>query len=362
MEAFAQVDDPRIDRRKLHPLMNVLIMALCGSLVGADGWDDLADFAEDNESWFATFLELPYGTPSADTFRRVFEALDPRALELSLQQWVRSVSETFKGEVVAIDGKSLRGAIKKAGSTTPLHMLHVWATGQGLLLAQQRVEGAPGEAPAIPEILKRVRIDGAIVTTDANGCTKAVTAAIREAKADFVLALKGNRGPLHSRVVELFDAAEAHDFEGVGTHRSTSEGHGRTEQRVVRAMSLKDPPAGWTDLKSIVMIDRTRTIANESTTERSYYITSLAPQPSKLSKAIRSHWSIENHLHWALDVAFLEDTRRIREERSAENLALMARLALMMLKRSPLKRSIRRKRKTAGWSKDYLSELLTGGL
>src|SRR5690349_17216066 len=154
-------------------------MALCGSIVGADGWDDLADFSEDNEDWFGTFLDLPHGTPSADTFRRVFEALDPRELESALQQWVRGVSESFKDEVVAIDGKSLRGAVQKAGSTTPLHMLHVWATSQGLLLAQQKVAGAPGEVAAIPEILKRVHIDGAIVTTDANGCTKDVTAAIR---------------------------------------------------------------------------------------------------------------------------------------------------------------------------------------
>lgn len=362
IEAFTQVDDPRIDRCKLHPLINVLVMALCGSLVGADGWDDLAEFAEANASWFETFLELPHGTPSADTFRRVFQALDPRELESSLQQWVRSVSETFKDEVIAIDGKSLRSAAKKAGSTTPMHLLHVWATHQGLLLAQQQVEGAPGEVRAIPEILKRVRIDGAIVTTDANGCTKDVTAAIRAANADFVLALKGNRGPLHQQVTELFEEKEARGFRGVRTHREASKGHGRTEERIVRAIPLKVPPAGWTDLNTVVMIDRTRTIADKSTTERSYYITSLSPQPAKLANAIRTHWSIENHLHWALDVAFLEDSLRIREERGAQNFALVSRLALMLLKRSPRKRSIRLKRKRAGWSKEYLAELLTDGL
>lgn len=362
IEAFAEVDDPRIDRRKLHPLTNVLVMALCGSLAGADGWDDLALFAEANAGWFGTFLELPHGTPSADTFRRVFEMLDPRELEESLQRWVRSISESFKGEVIAIDGKSLRGAIQKAGSTTPLHMLHVWATRQGLLLAQQRVEGAPGEIAAIPEVLKRVRIDGAIVTTDANGCTKDVTTAIRAANANYVLALKGNRGPLHAQAVELFEVAENRDFKGVKVHRETSEGHGRKEERTVRVMPLKQPPEGWSDLKSIVMIDRTRTIDEHSTTERSYYITSLGVQPATLAKAIRSHWGIENHLHWALDVAFLEDSRRIREQRGAENIALVARLALMMLKRSPAKTSIRLKRKKAGWSKEFMAELLVGGL
>jgi predicted transposase YbfD/YdcC len=362
MESLGEVEDPRIDRCKLHPLINVLVMALCGSLVGADGWDDLADFADINAKWFETFLDLPHGTPSADTFRRVFEALEPRQLESALQVWVRSISESFKGEVVAIDGKSLRGAIQKAGSTTPLHMLHVWATTQGLLLAQQRVEGAPGEVAAIPEILKRVRIDGAIVTTDANGCTKDVTSAIRAANADYVLALKGNRGALHAQAVEQFAAAEARAFKGIRTHRSTSEGHGRSEERVVRVMPVKAQTEGWSDLKSIVMIDRTRTIDDKSTTERSYYITSIGNQPAKLAKAIRSHWGIENHLHWALDVAFLEDSRRIREARAAENIALLARLALMMLKRSPAKGSIRLKRKRAGWSKEFLAELLVGGL
>jgi predicted transposase YbfD/YdcC len=362
IEAFEQVEDPRINRCKLHPLTNVLVMALCGTLVGADGWDDLAHFADANAGWFGTFLDLPHGTPSADTFRRVFEALDPRELESAMQEWVRSVSESFKGEVVAIDGKSLRGAIQKAGSTTPLHMLHVWATRQGLLLAQQRVEGAPGEVGAIPEILKRVRIEGAVVTTDANGCTKAVTTAIRDANADYVLALKGNRGPLHARTVELFEDAEARNFAGVKSHRSTSKGHGRIEERIVRVMPLEQPPEGWADLQSVAMIERTRTIADKSTTERSYYISSLSPLPEMLAKAIRSHWGIENNLHWSLDVAFLEDSRRIRTDRAAENAALVSRLALMMLKRSPAKISLRLKRKKAGWSKEFLAELLVGGL
>lgn len=362
IEAFSEVADPRVSRCRLHSLTNVLVMALCGAIVGADGWDDLADFSEDNARWFSTFLDLPHGTPSADTFRRVFEALDPRELESSLQEWVRRISESFRGEVVAIDGKSLRGAIQKAGSTTPLHMLHVWATSQGLLLAQQSVSGAPGEVAAIPEILKRVRIDGAIVTTDANGCTKDVTTAIRAANADYVLALKGNRGPLHAQTVALFSAAEARHFESVRSHRSTCEGHGREEERVVYVMPLPQPADGWSDLQTIAMIDRTRTIAGKSTTERSYYISSLPPQPHILSDAIRSHWGIENQLHWSLDVAFLEDSRRIRTERAAENVALIARLALMMLKRSPVKRSIRLKRKRAGWSKDFMAELLVGGL
>jgi predicted transposase YbfD/YdcC len=363
-ESFAVVEDPRIERTKLHPLMNVLVMALCGSIAGANGWDELAVFARANSAWFATLFELRHGTPSADTFRRVFEVLAPRELEDALQRWVATVSESFAGEVVAIDGKALKGAIKKAGTTTPLHLLHAWAVGQHLLLGQQRVEGAPGEIGAIPELLKRLKIEGATVTTDANGCTKAVTSAVREAKADYVLALKGNRGPLHAKVKELFAAAEERNFRGMATHRSKTKAHGRTEHRIVRALLLPEgsSPSGWCDLKTVVMIDRTREVSGETTTERHYYIASLEPGVEKLAHTIRSHWGIENNLHWTLDVAFDEDSRRIRDERSAENYALISRIALMMLKRSPERLSVNLKRTKAGWERDYMTRLLVGGV
>ncbi len=364
MEAFTEIEDPRINRTKLHSLMNVLVMSLCGAICGANGWDELAMFARTRKKWFGTFLDVPQGTPSADTFRRVFEALDPRELESALQRWIATVSDSFAGEVIAIDGKSLKAAVEKAGSTTPLHLLHAWAVGQHLLLGQQRVEGAPGEVAAIPELLKRLRIQSAIVTTDANGCTKTVTEAVREAKADYVLALKGNRGPLHAQVKALFAAAESREFRGVPTHRSKDKGHGRVEQRTVRALGLNDAEvrSEWRDLKTVVMVDRTREVHGETTTERHYYITSLEANATKLAETIRAHWGIENNLHWMLDVAFDEDSRRIRDERSAENYALVARMALMMLKRSPERLSVALKRKKAGWDPDYMCRLLVSGV
>ncbi len=364
MEAFTEIEDPRINRTKLHSLMNVLVMSLCGAICGANGWDELAMFARTRKKWFGTFLDVPQGTPSADTFRRVFEALDPRELESALQRWIATVSDSFAGEVIAIDGKSLKAAVEKAGSTTPLHLLHAWAVGQHLLLGQQRVEGAPGEVAAIPELLKRLRIQSAIVTTDANGCTKTVTEAVREAKADYVLALKGNRGSLHAQVKALFAAAESREFRGVPTHRSKDKGHGRVEQRTVRALGLNDAEvrSEWRDLKTVVMVDRTREVHGETTTERHYYITSLEANATKLAETIRAHWGIENNLHWMLDVAFDEDSRRIRDERSAENYALVARMALMMLKRSPERLSVALKRKKAGWDPDYMCRLLVSGV
>lgn len=362
LEAFGAVRDPRIERRKLHPLTNVLVMALGGALAGVTGWDEMAFFAKSRLKLFEEFLSVPHGAPSADTFRRVFEMIDPRELEAALRHWVASVSKSFQGEVIAIDGKSLRGAIESAGSTTPLHMLHVYATRQGLLLGQQRVEGAPGEIAAIPEVLKRMRIEGAIVTTDANNCTQAVAAAIREADAEYVLALKGNRRHLHGDVADRFEKAEQRGFRGTRVHRSSDNGHGREEHRVVRTMTWQQAPTQWLDLQSLVMVERTRTIADESTTERHYYITSMPPDPEKLGRAIRDHWRIENNLHWVLDVAFDEDSRTIRNETSAENFTVMARLALMMLKRSPAKLSINLKRKSAQWDVDYLRELLVNGI
>jgi predicted transposase YbfD/YdcC len=360
IQAFAEVEDPRIDRRKLHPLINVLVMALCGSIAGANGWDELAMFARSQLSFFEEILDVAHGSPSADTFRRVFEVLKPRELEDALRRWVGAMAATFEGEIVAIDGKSLKAAIDRAGTTTPLHILHAWAVGQHLLLGQQLVEGTPGEVGAIPELLQRISIEGATVTTDANGCTKSVTAAIRNAGANYVLALKGNRGPLHERVKELFAAAERRRFRGFPAHRTKDEAHGRTELRTVRALPLA--VEGWQDMTSAVLIDRLRTVAGKTTTQRHYYISSLPPDAARMSHAIRAHWGIENNLHWHLDVAFDEDSRKIRDERSAENFSLVARLALMMLKRSPEKLSIALKRKKAGWEPNYLLQLIRGGI
>lgn len=364
LNSFAVVRDPRIDRTKLHPLVNILVMALTGTIAGANGWDELALFAEGHQEWFGRFLDVPHVTPSADTFRRVFEAIDPRELEAALQQWTQAFASALAGQVVAIDGKSLKGASENAGSTTPLHILHAWAADQHLLLGQQVVAGAPGEVRAIPELLKRLRIEDAVVTTDANGCTPAVAEAVREAKADYVLALKGNRGRLHSYVKEQFAEATSKRFRGVATHRTEEKGHGRTEKRVVRAMRIRDWPGldNWRDLNTAVMVERSRNVAGNSSQEVHYYVSSLEPDATKHADAIRAHWSIENNLHWLLDVAFHEDTRRIRDDRSAENFALLSRLALMLLKRAPGKLSLPMKRRKAAWEPNYLLQVLAAGI
>ncbi len=370
---FSGMTDPRIDRTKLHSLHNIIVMALCGAIGGADGWDDLEEFSEERQEWFETFLEMPNGTPSADTFRRVFSALDPTEFEGRFRAWLTAFAGSLEGKVVAIDGKTLRGALERATQATALHLLHVWAAEQQVLLAHCAVEGAPGEIEAIPSLLKLVNVKGAIVTTDANGCTADVTKAVREAEADYLLALKGNRSTLHDHVRRLFVEAEERSYRGVATARSADQGHGREEQRVVRAMPLGELPennhAEWIDLRTIVQIERTRTVAGETTCEREFFITSLPPLPKRIAKAIREHWSVENQLHWCLDVGFDEDRRRIRDQNAAQNFATIVRCALAMIKRTPLmlrgkvrSRGVAAKRKNAGWSTAYLLSVLTTGI
>jgi predicted transposase YbfD/YdcC len=364
---FSGLEDPRIDRTKLHPLQNIIVMALCGAICGADGWEDFELFAESRASWFETFLEMPNGTPSADTFRRVFAALDPTEFERRFRAWVRTFAGDLDGKVVAIDGKTLRGAVESASKDSALHLLHIWATEQQVLLAHCAVDGAPGEVQGIPALLELIDIKGAIVTADANGCTASVTKAIREREADYVLALKGNRGLLHHHVAEQFAAAAARDYRGVPEHFTEDVAHGRLEQRIVRTLTLDELPANsraeWVDLRTIVQIERVRIVDGKTSAERQYYVSSLPPDPERVAHAARSHWSVENQLHWCLDVGFDEDDSRIRDQRAATNIATIARFALSMIKReSTLKRGVKAKRKNAGWDNSYLLRILSVGI
>lgn len=367
VETFSGLEDPRIERTKRHSLVNVLVMALCGSICGAEGWDELADFCEARRKWFGTFLEMPGGIPSADTFRRVFERLDPKAFQECFAKFVSALARDLSGEVVAIDGKTLRGLVEKAGKETQLHLVHVWAASQKLLLAQQAVNGPPGEMGAIPKLLELLDLEGAIITTDANSCTAPVTRAIVESKADYVLAVKGNRGRFHDHIVNAF-AKHKHGGSGT-THGRVEEGHGRKETRVVTVLEPGDWPwktknnGEWAGLRTAVRIDRTReVIGGETSAETQYFVSSLPPDPERIGKAIRAHWDIENGLHWLLDVAFDDDDRRVRNAKSAENLAIIARMAFTLVKRDPTrKRGVATSRKKAGWDTDYLAHVLTSG-
>jgi predicted transposase YbfD/YdcC len=367
-EHFKDLPDPRIERTRLHSLLNVLVMALSCVVAGADGWDAMAAFAKLNRKWFEGFLDLPAGVPSADTFRRVLSSLEPKAFEKCFRELVTGLAQSLEGEVVAIDGKALRGAIQKAGSKTPLHLVHVWATKQRLLLSQRAVtRGASGEVAASLEMLALLDLRKAIVTTDANGCTAEMTTAIRAQGADYVLALKGNRGKQHEYVERLFADAEARRYVGVPKHVTRDDAHGRVEKRIVRVLEPTDWPtakrAQWTDRRTAVQIERVRRVNGKTSTERHYYVSSLPPDPETHARVVREHWGIENHLHWSLDVTFGEDRRIIRDEVGAQNFALLARLALMLLRNEKSEKyGAPIKRKMAGWNPDYIFRVLTAGI
>ena len=366
VNSFGELKDPRHDRTKRHSLVNVLVMSLCAVIANAEGWDDIADFAEDRRKWFEEFLDLPHGTPSADTFRRVFERLDPKAFNECFVTFVKGLARDLTGEVVAIDGKTLRGLVESAGKTAQLHLVHVWATAQGLLLAQESVKGAPGEMAAIPRLLQLLDLKGAVVTTDANSCTAPVTRSIIGAGADYLLTVKGNRGHFFDHVVEAFKANPKLPISA--THTETERGHGRDEKRVVSVLELHDWPERtkkngcWGGLRTAVRVERTRKVKGKVALETHYYVSSLAPDPERLGDAVRAHWGVENCLHWVLDVAFNDDDRRVHDARSAENLAIVARIALTLVKQDPMrKRGVAASRKKAGWNPDYLTHLLTSG-
>ena len=331
-EHFEDLPDPRVERTRLHPLINVIFIAVCAVIGGADGWDSIASFARARRDWFRGFLDLTDGVPSADTFRRVFEALDAKALEERLMSWVSSVCEPLRGQVIATDGKSVKGAVGRDGSLGPLHLAHVWATEQRLLLAQRAVDGAPGEIGAVPELLRLLDIKGAAVTADANGCTAATTQAVREQKANYVLALKGNRGTLHDFVKRQFATIRKVQEGGAVT---VTRGHGRTEVRTVWTLEPEEWPAaeGWQDLRSAVMVRRARLVDGRTKVEWAYVVSNLPKNSRLLKKATRQHWHVENGLHWVLDVAFGEDDCRIRDQNAARNFATMNRFALMLLRR-----------------------------
>jgi predicted transposase YbfD/YdcC len=365
LDAFSQVPDPRVDRRRFHPLVNVLTMALFGAICGADGWEALAIYAEERAEFFASFLDMVKGTPSADTFRRVFEALDPNAFQEAFRRWLKPLLQNLKGQTVALDGKTLRGALAHAaGQGGAFHLMHVWAVEQRLLLAQKAVDGAPGEIQAAIELLKLLDLEGATVTADANSCTAAMSTAVREAGANYLLALKGNRGALHNYVEGLFAQAAQDGYRGVKRFESKDKAHGRVEYRVVRALPIGTLPprikARWTNLKTAVLVERVRA-ADDVTVDRAYYLTSHAADPKLLALKIRGHWNIENQLHHCLDVSFAEDRRRIHDENGAQNFALVTRYALSLLKREPTKMSVAMKRRRAAWGETYILDVLSSG-
>src|SRR4051812_24686279 len=363
---FAGLTDPRIDRSRLHDLLDIVAIAICAVVAGADSWDDIEDFGHAKRDWLRTFLPLPNGIPSHDTFRRLFERLDPEEFQKGFLGWIGALHLATERQVVAIDGKTLRRSFDRAKGKSALHLVHAWATANHLLLGQVAVDEKSNEITAIPKLLKMLSITGAIESIDAMGCQKEIARTIRERKADYVLALKANHLRLYEQVVAYWDRACARLMKGpgIGYHRAWSEGHGRDEFRRCWAtsdLSWLEGREEWKGLKSVVMVEAGRVIGDKLSVETRYYLSSLENDAKLLNGAIRGHWGVENSLHWVLDVTLQEDRSRIEKENAPEDFGLLRRLALCLLKKeSSTKRSIKGKRLRASWDEGYLQRVLCG--
>jgi predicted transposase YbfD/YdcC len=362
----AQIKDPRVARTQKHKLTDILIIALLAVIGGGEGWEDMENYGIAKEQWLREFLELPNGIPSDDTFRRVFERIQPESLEKCLSQWLRAIMGSLQGEIVPIDGKNLRGSYDRNQEKSALHLVTAWASEQRLVLGQVKVEDHSNEITAIPALLELLDVQGAIITLDAMGTQTKIVQQIRQKNADYLVTLKANHPTLFSQVKQWFQAQRASHFRGINHdyYTSVEKGHHRLEKRYVWAVPITAfgglyQQHSWDGLQTIVIVERIRHLWNETTHEIQFYLTSLPPDAQFLCRAIRTHWIIENQLHWTLDVTFAEDRCRIRSFHSPRNLALLRRLALNALNQeTTLKRSLRQKRKQSAMNNHYMVTVL----
>jgi predicted transposase YbfD/YdcC len=361
---FAELSDPRVERTRLHELVDILVIAICAVICGADSWVEMEAYGCAKEKWLRQFLTLPHGIPSHDTFGRVLARLKPEEFQQCFLRWMQAVSEVTQGEVVAIDGKTLRRSFDRAAGKGAIHMVSAWASANRLVLGQQKVDEKSNEITAIPALLRLLEIKGCIVTIDAMGCQKAIARTIVEQEADYVLTLKANHGLLYEEVQRFFAWAQAHQFADVPhEYYHTLDGkHGRVEERrywLVSGLSGFKETQDWLGLQSLGMVERERTVAGKTTVEVHYYLTSLAGSGQQFGEAVRTHWSVENGLHWVLDVAFQEDQSRLRRDHAAENFAVLRHLALSLLRQEPTcSNGIKVKRLKAAWDDEYLTRVL----
>jgi predicted transposase YbfD/YdcC len=360
---FRLLKDPRVVGRTRHRLMDLVVLAICGVIANCDDWPDIALFAQKRASWFKRFLRLPGGIPSHDTFERVFAALDVSVFERCCIAWLRDVAQLVGGGQIAIDGKSLCGSA--AGGLAPLHLVSAWVTQSGLSLGQVAVEGKSNEITAIPRLLELLDLHGALVTIDAMGCQKEIAKKIVKGGGDYLLVAKANQ----ERLLKDIQATVGRALDGelpvakVRQSTTTDQGHGRVEKRsciVITDVSGIRDRKQWPKLKVVGMCFRERTIDGVTTEEGNYFIGSRVMGARRYGAALRGHWSIENQLHWQLDVSFREDDSRVENPHGATNMAMIRKLALGLIKQHPRKDSLARKRKTAALDPEFLGQILTG--
>jgi predicted transposase YbfD/YdcC len=363
---FITITDPRIDRGKAHRLIDIITIAICAVIAGAEGWVDIADFGEARQDWFRTFLSLPNGIPSHDTFGRVFSLLDPKQFQTSFAAWMQSVVTLTQGQVIAIDGKTNRRT--GGAKLRPLHLVSAFATANGVALGQVATDQKSNEITAIPELLKLLDISGCLITTDAMGCQADIAADVVTRGGNYLLALKGNQGLLYRDVKAVF--ADANTAHLRATNVSENSGHDRIEKRTCEVLCGPEVIArlrtrgNWPSLASMVKVtaERTSKTTGVTSTQTRYYIASLKdPSPEAMQYSVRAHWGIENNLHWTIDMAFREDDSRIRTDHAPANMAVLRHIALNLIRGDKTRKvGIKASAKKAGWDTDYLETLLGG--
>lgn len=363
-EHFAKLVDPRADNKR-HLLMDMIIVAICAAICGAEGWEDVELFGRSKQNWFKTFLKLPHGIPSHDTFGRVFAVLDAQQFQACFMEWVQALNQLTKGQIVPIDGKQLRRSHDKSLGKKAIYMVSAWAAENRVVLGQRKVDDKSNEITAIPELLDILDVSGCIVTTDAIGCQTEIAAKIIEQEADYVLALKENQKHLYEAVLGLFAYPAEMAWVDIDYHKTINKGHGRLEIRECWTTSDTDylhyigALSDWSGLKSIAMVKAERRTNDVKSIKYRLFISSLASDAQQILSAVRTHWEIENKIHWVLDVVFREDDCRIRKGNGAQNFAVLRHIALNLLRQeNSAKDSIRAKRLKAGWDHDYLLKVL----
>lgn len=362
---FRSLPDPRPRRGRIqYPLLNLVVLALCGTIAGADTWEEIVQFAQDRRAWLSRLLDLSAGIPSHDTLGRVFAALDPIAFQKCLLAWVQRLHEVTAGQIIAIDGKVAREAMARSGQQGPMTLVSAWASANRVFLGQVAAAEGSNELGALPQLLELLDLHGAIVTLDALGCQKEIVAQVVEQGGDYVIAVKGNQEKLEAAVHAVVQQA-LEQGEAAATITRTEMSHGRAERRLYTAFAVPvDFPdlAAWRGLRSVLMVVREYVDGQgRMHTGMRYYISSLPPQVKRLAAAVRGHWNIENHLHWVMDVAFHEDRNRARAEHAQANFGVLRRTALSLLKNAAgLKGSVHCRRQQAAWNEKTLEHILFG--
>lgn len=365
-EHLSEIKDPRVERTKRHKLIDILVIAVLATICAAESYPDIEEFGIDKEEWLSTFLELPGGIPSHDTFRRVFILINPEEFQTAFFSWIKAIAELSSGEIVSLDGKHLKGSKKKEQTVNEgLRLVSAWAGENRMVLGQVKCQEKSNEITAMPELLRLLSLKGCIVTIDAMGCQTAIVRQIVEQEADYCISLKGNQGNLHLAVKDYFTWAEKINFREIEFDycETVEKGHGRIEMRrcwATEEIDWLEQKADWAGLKSIVMVEAVREISGDQPScEKRYFISSLSADAAENLRAVRGHWEIENSLHWVLDVAFGEDACQIKAQNGAANRALLRHIALNLLNQEKnCKRGVKGKMLKAGRNQAYLLKVL----